>query len=71
MPILTLETGWDGIRCPRCNCPRHTVVYVRHRQGVTRRVCVCDLCGRRFRTTEKTIGIVKTAFAPSKKKIGA
>jgi len=45
MPVITLETGWDGIRYPRCNCPRHTVVYVRHKHGTTRRVCTCDLCG--------------------------
>ena len=66
MPIITLETGWDGIRCPRCQCPRHTVVYVRHKHGTTRRVRICDLCQRRIVTVEKAIGVVRSTVETSR-----
>ena len=49
-------TGWAGIRCPKCNCPRTTVAYTRHRKGGTFRVLTCDLCLKRFTTMERIAG---------------
>lgn len=45
----------DGIRCPKCRCPRTRVDYTRHKPGamnVRRRTC--ELCGRQFITYERT-----------------
>ena len=46
-----------GVRCPKCNCPRTTVDYLRHNIGqLNRRRRVCGNCGREFWTNERALG---------------
>lgn len=49
-------TDDQGIRCPRCNCPRSEVTHTRKKWGrVTIRYRICRFCRARFRTSERLI----------------
>lgn len=58
--ILTNDTGWAGLACPKCGCPRMSVYYTRPRRGGNLRVRTCDDCGRKTSTMELPLGAVAT-----------
>lgn len=43
-----------GVRCPKCNCPRTRVYYMRHYTGArNHRRRTCEHCGHEFSTYER------------------
>lgn len=48
------DDGNRGVRCRKCGCAHHFVVYLRHMpNGVTLRKRQCRHCGHRFTTRER------------------
>ena len=52
------NTGWDATACPKCGCQRLDVERVMKRNGARVRMRICQNCGQRVRTVEKTDLIV-------------
>jgi len=45
-----------GVRCPKCNCARTSVQYMRHRSGgANLRRRQCEHCGHTFPTHERAL----------------
>lgn len=50
--IDKVAMGNTGPKCPKCECARSSVSYVRHIGNVTVRSRICGNCGERYNTTE-------------------